>query len=64
MMWDSPDAPGKGSGWSRKIGYTDKEYTALREAVGRALERMKGEEWGEVGAMDLEKVAYVLGRGA
>lgn len=60
MMWDVKDT--KGSRWTRKIGYTDKEYKALREAVGRVREKMKGEERGEVGAVELEKVAYVLGR--
>lgn len=64
MMWDEPDTA-KGRGWARKIGYTDKEYTGLVEKVRACLERLRGEQgWeeGEVGAMDLEKVAYVLGR--
>lgn len=61
MLWDGADV-GKGTGWGRKIGYTDKEYAALREAVGGFLERAEGDVCGEVGALDMEKVAYVLGK--
>ena len=61
MLSDEPDT-GKGLGWQRKIGYTDKEYSMLLEAVQRCRRTMSGSEWGKVGAMELEKVAYVLGR--
>ncbi|KAF2467134.1 uncharacterized protein BDR25DRAFT_395579 [Lindgomyces ingoldianus] len=50
MMWD------EGSGWKRKIAYSVKEYVGLVERVRRVRERLG------VGAGDVEKVAWVLGR--
>ncbi|KAK5139375.1 hypothetical protein LTR04_003630 [Oleoguttula sp. CCFEE 6159] len=63
VHWES-DARGKG--WDRKIGYAMKEYRALWTRVQALRERLAGEGTGDgqVRAVDLEKVAYVLGRAA
>lgn len=49
-----------GNGWDRKIKYNPKEYLELFEKIQRVQERLES-----VKAVDLERVAYVLGhRGA
>lgn len=55
------DGKSKGSGWSRKIGYTMKEYRSLYEKAAEMREALAkaGEDWA---ATDLEKAAWVLGR--
>lgn len=59
MMWDEPDGA-KGTGWSRKIGYTEKEYKALIEKIADFRKARRG-ELGELPCIHLEKVAYCLG---
>lgn len=46
-----------GKGWDRKIKYNPKEYLELFEKIQRVLKRL-----GSVKAVDLERVAYVLGK--
>ncbi|OMP83369.1 hypothetical protein BK809_0004750 [Diplodia seriata] len=66
-VWEE-DGKGKGRGWGRKIGYTEKEYAVLvgkvRDVVGRVRGWGLGEgELGEMGeAVAVEKVAWVLGK--
>jgi hypothetical protein len=45
-----------GAGWDRKIKYTVKEYSELKERVDALRERIGK------GAIEAEKVAYVLGK--
>lgn len=52
--WDEPESA-KGGGWDRVIRYTVKEYKDIVERVGEVRERLG------VKAVDVEKVAYVLG---
>jgi peptidoglycan hydrolase CwlO-like protein len=54
-VWDESDS-GKGRGWKRKIAYTDKQYRVLFNKVWEARERLG------VPAVEIEKVAWVLGR--
>jgi len=49
-------------GWSRKIGYTAKEYAALNLHVAEMRKRLEDESGKDVSAIDIEKIAYVLGR--
>lgn len=56
VMWEEAEVKGKGRGWGRKIGYTAKEYRAVVEGVGKVVERLG------VGAGEVERVAWVLGR--
>lgn len=49
----------KGDGWDRKFKYTPKEYLELFEKIQQAQKRLEG-----VKAVELEKVAYVLGKRA
>ena len=53
--WDEPGSA-KGGGWDRVIKYTVKEYKEVVERVGEVRERLG------VRALDVEKVAYVLGQ--
>lgn len=46
----------KGKGWDRKIGYTMKEYQSLCKEVEKVRARL------DVPAVEMEKVAWVLGR--
>lgn len=55
---------GKGNGWDRTIKYTRKEYLALFVQVQRLRERLQLQSSSEVTAVELEKVAYVLGKRA
>jgi len=60
VHWDGVGAkPGKG--WARPIGYTPKEYRSLAERVKRLRARLK-EDGRETSALELEMVAYVLGK--
>lgn len=58
--WMTFDDPGsdkaKTNGWTRKIGYTMKEYLTLYERVAETRTRLEG-----VSARDMELVAWVLG---
>ena len=54
MQWDEAGSA-KGGGWGRVIKYTVKEYKGVVERVGEVRERLG------VRAVDVEKVAYVLG---
>lgn len=47
---------GKGKGWDRKIGYTMKEYQSLCKEVEKVRARL------DVPVVEMEKVAWVLGR--
>lgn len=51
-MWDEPG----GGGWKRSIRYNVKEYEQLVGKVGEVVKRL------EVRAVDVEKVAWVLGK--
>ena len=55
MQWDEADSA-KGGGWDRVIKYTVKEYKEVVERMGEVRERLG------VKAVDVEKVAYVLGQ--
>jgi hypothetical protein len=66
IHWDGKNADGtdngikSGKGWARPIGYTPKEYDSLIarcEAVQGRLSKGK-----KLSFLDLEKVAYVLGK--
>lgn len=54
----------KMEGWDRKIGYTMKEYQALYDKTQALRERLENESGETVHAIDLEKMAYALGRRA
>jgi hypothetical protein len=54
-VWDEGDK-GKGRGWERKIAYTEKQYRVLFDKVWEARDRLG------VQAVEIEKVAWVLGR--
>lgn len=49
-------------GWDRSIKYNTKEYVELRTKVGALQERFKADLNQLVKAIDIEKVAYVLGK--
>lgn len=51
----------KGKEWARKIGYTMKEYKSLIQRTNALLERFQQEE-DKLPAVDLEMIAYVLGK--
>jgi hypothetical protein len=51
-----------GQGFKRSIGYTAKEYKSLCSRVSTARERLNKEGREATSALDMEKVAYVLGK--
>ncbi|KAF1976075.1 hypothetical protein BU23DRAFT_588267 [Bimuria novae-zelandiae CBS 107.79] len=53
MLWDTRGSP---KGWQRTISYTAKQYEMLLTCVDRLRERLG------VSAVDMEKVAWVLGK--
>lgn len=53
-----------GYGWDRKIKYSMKEYDKMYEKVRVLVVRLDTEGGEVVSALDLEKVAYVLGKEA
>lgn len=53
---------GKGQGWDREIKYTLKEYLELFERVQEFRSRWKDDYGREVASVEIEKVAYVLGK--
>ena len=55
---------GKGQGWDRKIGYTMKEYGRVFERVQALRQRLEEESGEGVKAVEVEKVAYALAKGA
>ena len=55
---------GKSKGWDRKINYTIKEYKTLFERVAELRERLEKDSSEEITSIDIEKVAYVLGKKA
>lgn len=55
---------GKGKGWDREIKYTVKEYVELYSRVLGLRESFKKSSEREISAVQLEKVAYVLGKKA
>ncbi|KAK5138267.1 hypothetical protein LTR08_003328 [Meristemomyces frigidus] len=62
-MWNEPATP-KGSGWQREIKYTAKDYLQLYPRVQELRGRLSAESGAPVSALDVEKVAYVLGKRA
>jgi hypothetical protein len=57
FRWLCWNEPMKGNrGWDRKIGYTVKEYILLAEKAAELIKRLK------VTALEMEMVAYVLGK--
>lgn len=54
----------KSKGWDRKISYTAKEYKTVLEKVQSLRERLDKESGQTVKAIDLEKMAYALSKGA
>jgi hypothetical protein len=67
IHWDGKNADGSnagiksGSRWSRPIGYTPKEYDSLIARCEQVQERFSGDDR-QLNFLDLEKVAYVLGK--
>lgn len=55
---------GKGNGWDRKINYSLKENRDLYEKTQELQQRLEEESGDVVKAIDLEKMAYVLGKNA
>ncbi|KAL8918903.1 MAG: hypothetical protein Q9208_007084 [Pyrenodesmia sp. 3 TL-2023] len=55
---------GRSKGWDRKIGYTVKEYKSLYDRLQTLRERLESEDRETVPAVDVEKMAYVLGKRA
>ncbi len=55
---------GRSKGWDRKIAYTMKEYRSLYERLQVLRERLERECGEVVRAVDVERVAYVLGKRA
>ena len=55
---------GKGKGWDRKINYTIKEYRELYQKTQELRQRLEKESGDVVKAIDLEKMAYALGKHA
>ena len=64
MHWGETVAKSHGDGWSRKIKYTPAEYRSLVEKVWQWRSKIEKEKDELVRVIDLEKVAYVLGKGA
>ena len=62
-MWNEP-APPQASGWQREIKYTAKDYLQLYPKVQELRTRLSSESGEPVSALDVEKVAYVLGKRA
>jgi hypothetical protein len=68
LHWDGKNSSGKtdgikqvGKGWSRQIGYTQKEYTEMCARNARVRQRLE-QEGKVVSSLEMEKVAYVLGK--
>ena len=51
-----------GQGWDRKIKYNLSEYKEMFEKLQGLREKLQKESGNPVSALDLEKVAYVLGK--
>ncbi|KAK3114984.1 hypothetical protein LTR53_006113 [Teratosphaeriaceae sp. CCFEE 6253] len=51
-------------GWAQDIKYSDKSYFEMYPRVQALRERLKAESGSQVSALDVERVAYVLGRRA
>lgn len=54
----------KSKGWDRKINYTIKEYRDLYDRTQEVRQRLEKESGDAVKAIDLEKMAYALGKDA
>jgi hypothetical protein len=52
------------SGWKQEIKYTEKVYLELFDRVQKVRDRVSSDLGGKVSALDVEKVAYVLGKQA
>lgn len=55
---------GRSKGWDRKIGYTMKEYKSLYDRLQTLRERLEKDTGDIVPAINVEQVAYVLGKRA
>ena len=55
---------GRGQGWDREIKYGMKEYLELFKKVQQFRDRFRKDHDRDVSAVELEKVAYVLGKRA
>lgn len=64
FRWCFFENSGKGNGWDRDIKYNVKEYVELYDRVQKFRESFKVEYGREVSAVEMEKVAYVLGKRA
>lgn len=63
LWYERAEEKGKGRGWERKLGYTVKEYRDLLQGVASVRARLRGDgSADEPTALELEKVAYVLGK--
>lgn len=62
LCYDDAEEKGKGSGWGRKIGYTVKEYNVLFHKAQDLRRRFKDTSR-DVSVVDIELVAYYLGKG-
>lgn len=63
FRWASYQGDGA-QGWSRDIKYTLKEYLELVDQVHGLQKRLKADHQRDVTAVEVEKVAYVLDKGA
>lgn len=55
---------GRSKGWDRKIGYTMKEYKSLYERLQTLRKRLENKSGETTRAIDIERMAYVLGKRA
>ena len=60
LHWEEARA----KGWYHKIGYTMKEYKALYDRLQSLRERLEKERGETIRAVDIEKMAYALGKRA
>lgn len=54
----------KAKGWDRKINYSMKEYKDLYDRTQTLRQRLEKDSGNAVKAIDLEKMAYAIGKGA
>ena len=64
FRWCFYEGAADGTGWDRPIKYTVKQYLDLFEKVQELLSTMRSRFQRPLAAVDLEKVAYVLGKRA
>ncbi|KAL8899382.1 MAG: hypothetical protein Q9207_006227 [Kuettlingeria erythrocarpa] len=54
----------RSNGWNRKIGYTMKEYKSLYDRLQTLRQRLEEKSGEAIQAIDIEQMAYVLGKRA